>query len=227
MKTVPVRPLPVGSRGFDTAASVSPAMAKAFAKGGYTFAIRYVRREAMHAYDVTTAELQTLVSAGLAVMLTQHVAPPGWRPTRELGEAYGIIAAQEAHKVGYLKGATLWCDLEGVAKGVKPEDVRAYANRWAYEVVTAGYHPGLYVGDACGLSGYDLYHHTTFSSYWAAYNTNLDHYPVVRGIQMKQKPYPDPSRRIAGAEFEYDEDLILVDALGGRCPAMTGPPAKV
>jgi hypothetical protein len=70
------------------------------------------------------------LQGGLAVMLVQHVAPPGWHPTGGLGRIYGETAAEEAGRAGASLGCTLWCDLEEVEHGVDPRDVVAYCNNW-------------------------------------------------------------------------------------------------
>jgi hypothetical protein len=100
--------------------------------------------------------------------------------------------------------------------------VVGYCNAWHEAVRAAGYLPGLYVGYGCGLTGVQLYKLLRFDAYWAAYNLDRDQYPARRGVQMRQLPYPVPTLRINGCPFEYDEDFVLVDALGGT-PAMVLP----
>jgi hypothetical protein len=206
--------LPPGSKGFDANTPVSPEMARRFVAAGFTFAVRYVRRAAQNPRDVTTGELVGLLEAGLGLMLVQHVALPDWRPGATLGTAYGETAAREARGVGLVKGVTLWCDLEGVAAESHPSDVIGYCNAWYDQVYAAGYQPGLYVGDACGLTATQLYRNLRFKRYWSAYNLNRDVYPAIRGVQMRQKPYPAPAARVPGVPFEYDVDVIQADHFG-------------
>jgi hypothetical protein len=214
--------LPAGSKGFDCNATVSPYTALKFAAAGYRFAVRYVRREQAHDFDVTPQEMVGLFKAGLAVMLVQHVAPPGWHPTGGLGRIYGETAAEEAGRAGASTGCTLWCDLEEVAHGTDRRDVIAYCNNWFDQVRKAGYDPGLYVGYRCGLTADDLYRQTKFQRYWAAYNLDKPNYPAVRGVQMRQYEATTVDH-VSGVSFEFDVNIIGRDAMGGT-PALMMPP---
>lgn len=210
-----IGPLPDGTPGFDCNAKVPLSLAKRFYDHGYRFAVRYVRRDLAHHYDISAPEIVDLLKAGLGVMLVQHVAPPGWHPAKALGSAYGAIAADHAAEVGYPRGCTLWCDLEGVDPRTTPLDVIQFCNAWYEKVQAAGFVPGLYVGDSCRLSAIQLYRDLKFKAYWSAYNLNADNVPAKRGVQMKQKAYPHPGSRVPGVPFEYDVDIIRSDALGG------------
>lgn len=190
-------------------------MAQRFRAAGYQFVVRYVRRSSRHDFDLSAVELQALLDVGLGVMVVQHVAAPGWSPTKALGASYGAVAAVEAWNCGYPKGATLWCDLEGVAESASPSEVIDYCNAWYVAAKQSGYEPGLYVGDSCGLTATELYRNLRYARYWSAYNLNRDNVPAVRGVQMRQKPYPPRERRVLDCPFEYDEDVIAADSLGG------------
>ncbi len=203
-----------GAWGFDCNATVSPKVAKRFKDAGYSFVVRYVRRSQHHDFDISASEMDGILEAGLGLMLVQHVAAPGWSPTKILGQSYGAIAGVEAHNIGYPSGATLWCDLEGVADSASPSEVIDYLNSWHEMAREMGYTPGLYVGDSCGLTATELYKRLRFKAYWSAFNLNKENVPSVRGTQMRQKPYPPRDRRI-DCPFEYDEDLIVTDKLGG------------
>lgn len=220
-----IGPLPPGARGFDCNVAVSQAVAEKFVAAGYQFAVRYVRRADYHDYDVTPRELVGLFRAGLAVMLVQHVASPGWHPTGALGRQYGETAADEAGHAGASIGSTLWCDLEEVAAGTDHRDVIAYCNNWFDAVKRAGFDPGLYVGYRCGLTPRELYFNLKFSRYWAAYNLSTYDEPEVRGVQMRQR-VAAPTDRVPGVSWEFDVNVIQRDALGGT-PALMLPPALV
>jgi hypothetical protein len=207
--------LPPGTRGFDCNARVTPDAAKRMAAAGYRFAVRYVRRSQQHDYDINAGEILSLLNAGLGVMIVQHVALPGWMPSAALGAAYGGVAAGEAHAAGLPRGVTLWCDLEGVDPDADAVSVIGFCNAWYDRAKAAGYEPGLYVGDSCGLTAQQLYRNLRFGLYWSSYNLNADNVPAVRGVCMKQRAYPAPEKRVAGVPFEYDEDVITGDALGG------------
>jgi hypothetical protein len=136
-------------------------------------------------------------------------------PNSVLGGVYGAIAAREAEAVGLPDGVNLWCDLEGVSANAKASDVIAFCNEWYAAAVRFGFDPGLYVGDSCGLTAQQLYRDLRFKRYWSAYNLNRENFPAVRGVQIRQRPYPAPGLRVPGCPFEYDEDQIQTDALGG------------
>lgn len=206
-----VGPLPDGAQGFDCNQRISPANAAAFWDAGYRFCVRYVRRATRHDYDLSVGELVTVLKAGLAVMVVQHVAAEGWHPTGSLGTSYGAIAAEESRTVGVPPATTVWCDLEGVAPDADPRDVIAFCNAWFDAVKGAGYDPGLYVGYGCVLTGQQLYYKLKFRRYWSAYNLNKDSFPVVRGVCMRQGPYPRPADRVKGVPFEYDTDVVQKD----------------
>lgn len=214
--------LPAGTRGFDCNVVLSTATARAFRARGYKFAVRYVPRVKRHVYDLTKGEVSAILRAGLSLMVVQHVALPGWQPDGTLGERYGQTAALEADDIGYSLGATLWCDLEEVAKSATRREVIEYCNCWFDEVENAGYLPGLYVGYGAGLGAQDLYHALKFTRYWSAYNLNADQYPAVRGVCMRQHA-AGASDRVPGVGFEIDVNLIGKDRLGGMPKVMLAP----
>lgn len=206
--------LPPGSLGFDCNEPVNSHAAKLMRDAGFKFAVRYVPRVNQHNTDITCGEMVDLISAGLGVMLVQHFPGENWVPITSLGSAWGGSAANFAEKASYPKGATLWCDIEGVLLGTPAEKIIGYANKWFDQVKMAGYEPGLYLGFGNGLTAEQAYWKTKFTRFWAAYNLNRDEYPAVRSIQMKQKPFPPSTSRVKGITFQYDIDEILVDAKG-------------
>jgi hypothetical protein len=207
--------LPDGSKGFDANQRITKAMAADAVAKGYAFAMRYVRRAAPNGFDLSPAELSDLTSAGLAVGVVQHVARPGWVPSRNLGAGYGAIAAEEARSVGFPPGVTVFCDLEGISSLAKPSDTIAFANAWHEQVAFAGYHAGLYVGDSCGLTAEQLYRNLRFDCYWLAYNLSSDQVPVIRGGCMRQHIAHAPDW-ITGLDSQtMDLDTVQADAKGG------------
>lgn len=149
-------------------------------------------------------------------MLVQYVeSETSWAPSGSKGATNGRTAGAEASMLGVPWGVTLWCDLEGVARGTPAGKVVDYCNNWHLAVAGAGYVPGLYVGYHAGLSATQLYRALRFSHYWGAYNLNSDQAPVVRGVQMSQaRPTRQDSVPDAGLGFQVD--TIRADALGGR-----------
>jgi hypothetical protein len=212
---------PDGVIGFDTAESVSPSAAADFRKGGYRFGVRYVRRDKPHASALTTTEARSLLNVGIGLMLVQYVeSETSWIPSGIKGTANGRVAASEAEKLGAPWGVTIWCDLEGVARGTASQKVIDYCNNWHHSVSSAGYLPGLYVGYHAGLTPTQLYRALRFTHYWGAYNLNSDQYPAVRGLQMKQSRRAANSAVRSGIDFQVDS--IRADALGGH-PMLLAP----
>lgn len=207
--------LPDNARGFDANQRITQAQAHDAVSKGYTFAVRYVRRAAQNNHDLIAGELATLMQAGLGVMVVQHVAMEGWIPAPALGTAYGAIAAAEASAVGVPRGTTLWCDLEGVRHGTPASEVIQFCNNWWGKASEAGYRPGLYVGDSCGLTAVQLYRNLRFDGYWGAYNLNHDQIPAVRGVQMRQKVATLEDLIDGLTNDTMDVNFIHADDLGG------------
>lgn len=214
--------LPTGTKGFDANVSIGAQSAERFYNAGYRFVVRYVPRVRPQPHDLSVGELAALLRAGLAVMVVQHVALPGWHPTADLGDMYGAYAAEAAEEAGYAMGAVLWCDLEEVAAGTPREETIAYCNAWYEAVRAVGYRPGLYVGYGCGLNAHDLYYRLKFSRYWSAYNLNKDQYPAVRGVQLRQF-VAKAADRVPGVEFQFDVNLIGKDSKGSTPLLMLAP----
>jgi hypothetical protein len=213
--------VPDGVRGFDANQTITPQIAAAFRGRGYRFCIRYVRRKDQHSYDLTRDEAAGLLAAGLGLMVVQHVAPEGWRPTAKDGTAYGTTAAKECSAIGVPAGVTLWCDLEGVASGTSAKQVIDFCNNWHSAAAAAGFVPGLYVGFGAGLGPAQLYQDLRFTHYWAAYNLNADQFPAVRGVQMRQAER-SAADKVPGYTFEFQTDFVNADKLGGR-PTLLAP----
>ena len=207
---------PTGLKGFDADTVVDGKNAQKFYAAGYRFAVRYVRRSKNHDYDLTKKEARDILSAGLGLMIVQHVAPEGWSPSGRSGKLYGTTAAQEADAIGIPPGVTVWCDLEGVAANARSADVIKYANEWHKAVATAGYLPGLYVGWRAGLSSRQLHDDLRFTHYWSGYNLSADRFPAVRGVQMKQRPAKQADLISGFTSESFDVDEIQTDQLGGR-----------
>jgi hypothetical protein len=201
-----------GTKGFGTNTPVSPSAAREFLARGYLFCLRYVGRLAPHPGDLTYAEAEGIVDAGLALMVVQHVqSESGWTPTGALGTTYGANAAAFAQDAGIPPGVNVWLDLEGVSPGTAVEDVIAYCQNWYQGVADAGYLPGIYVGWHPGLSAQQLYD-LPFKHYWGAYDVDADSMPAC-GWCLKESPASGGT--IAGIDTEaYDDNLTHIDSAG-------------
>jgi hypothetical protein len=182
---------PAGAQGFDTDTVISAQQAHRLRGAGFTFCLRYLSRtEGESSGDLMPAEAGRILDAGLALMPVQHVARRGWVPTPELGTTYGKAAAANATAVGFPQGVNVWLDLEGVLGSVLSEEVIRYCNAWFYEVESAGFVPGLYVGAEAILTGDELYWRLKTRHYWRS----ASRVPPIphRGYQMFQALAPSP-----------------------------------
>jgi hypothetical protein len=68
--------------------------------------------------------------------------------------------------VGLSARVNVWLDLEGILGSVSPEDVIRYCNAWFFEVESAGFATGIYVGAEAILTGDELYWRLKTKHYW-------------------------------------------------------------
>jgi len=206
-----VQSAPARVKGFDADTPISAAAASQYLAQGYRFCLRYVGRLVMDPGDLTTAEAQDILDAGLALMVVQHVDDEGWAPTAALGTTYGTNAASFAQKIGIPPGVMVWLDLEGVSTAALAGDVIAYCQSWYQGVAAGGYVPGIYIGWQPGLSGQQIYD-LPFQHYWGGYNVDGDATPSC-GWCLKQ--WPGSGGTVAGIEVDdYDDDFTMTDAKG-------------
>jgi hypothetical protein len=209
-----VRPIPPGTLGFDCNFPLTDNSARWFQNLGYRFVLRYIPRRPVSPADLSVKEIFSIHHAGLGLMPVQHVEPQPWSPCRSLGREYGETAAHACIKLGLPALVNVWLDLENVKPRNSVSDTIEYCNAWFDAVLAAGFTPGIYVGWHSGLSASILYHKLAFEHYWAAYNLNQDEYPVVRGVQMKQRP-AGPKDIPKGMDVEIDKNIVQADKLGG------------
>jgi hypothetical protein len=211
MTTLPgsVQSAPANSSGFDCNTVLSLSVAQQFYSEGYRFCVRYLSRSTSQGSgDLSPAEANNILQAGLALMSVQHVAAEGWVPSAALGTTNGTNAANNAKSVGFPPGVNVWLDLEGVASGTAAQTVIDYCNNWYVPVAAAGYVPGIYVGANCILSGSQLYNNLKFQHYWQSLST----VPAIptRGYQMVQSLVSQPVNGVG-----IDKDVTQTDQLGG------------
>ncbi len=191
--------------GFDVDNRLDAGQAAAFKKNGFNFCIRYLpRTSALVAGNLSLAEVELILGAGLALMAVQHCPMPGWQPTAPLGKAYGQYAGQYAAEIGLPAGMNIWLDLEGVSNGAGAQDVIDYCHCWFDAVAAHGFIPGIYCGYGTGLTPFQLYE-LPFKHYWKAYNGP---YLPGRGYQIVQETV----KLLEGISF--DPDFIVADKMG-------------
>jgi hypothetical protein len=195
--------------GFDCDSKIGEDAAVEFFQAGFQFACRYVPLwDSSGAGDIDQDEALIILNSGMDLRLVQHAHMPGWAPSRQLGALDGQAAVIAAQKAGYLPGATLWCDCEGVSGSAGSEDLTSYLTAWASAALAAGFKAGLYIGADVPLSPMQLYKLYGFDQYWSGANVKLS--VATRGYSTIQLWPP-----VTLAGLELDIDITTPDMLGG------------
>src|SRR5258708_15097971 len=133
---------PPGVHGFDANSVLNRRICEVAKARGFEFCIRYVSRQDVQPVgDLSEAEANVILGAGLALMVVQHVAPENWSPSQALGTRNGKKAAKHARQIGFPEGVNVWLDLEGAKPSTPHEAIIAYCNAWFAEVEAAGFVP--------------------------------------------------------------------------------------
>jgi len=199
----------------DTNIRLNPVVLSAVKAQGYTGVIRYVPLPGLDdTNDIHPDELDAIMESGLGLMLVQHVRFPHWDPRDHSGAADAQTAAQFASQVGYLPGAHIFIDLEGIVPGTGGA-TKAFAGAWAKTIAAAGYNAGCYVGFDVPLTPQELYDLEVINSYWSDAGLRA---VAVRGFALKQES------EIAIAGVSFDPDTLTRD-LKGETPfwMISGP----
>jgi|SRR5882672_4324428 len=197
--------------GFDCNTKLTVASARIAAAMGFKFATRYVGISHPNPGDIDVNETQIILGEIGALWVVQHVLNPGWSPSMQLGQSHGQAAVRNAQLAGYIGGAVLWQDLEGILAGTSGQAVIDYCGAYGTVLLAEGYLHGLYDGFNAILSASQLYHSLpTVRTYWAA----SPRYTLpVRGF-AKVQVVEDFTPRALG--FPIDIDMCGEDALGDR-----------
>ena len=130
---------PPGVHGFDANSVLNHRICEVAKARGFEFCIRYVSRQDVQPVgDLSDAEANVILDAGLALMVVQHVAPENWSPSQALGTRNGKNAAKHARQIGFPDGVNVWLDLEGARTSTPHETIIAYCNAWFAEVEGCG-----------------------------------------------------------------------------------------
>ena len=99
---------PPGVHGFDTNSVLNRRICEVAKARGFEFCIRYLsRQDVQPTGDLSEAEANVILSAGLALMPVQHVAPQNWSPSQALGIRNGKNAAKLARQIGFPEGVNV------------------------------------------------------------------------------------------------------------------------
>jgi hypothetical protein len=202
-----------GIMGFDTTEVLNAVSARNYFNKGYRFCVRYVGRGKgkSNYVDISRAEAQAIVDAGLGLMIAQHPLASGWVPTEQMGQDFGNYAALAAGQAGLLPGMNIWLDLEGVKDSVSSDDIISYCNAWFGEVESLGFETGIYIGAAPGLTADQLYWDIKTKHYWKGGSSAKAGVPdniPPRGYQLVQR-INNPN-----TPSEFDSNVTSTDAFG-------------
>jgi glycoside hydrolase-like protein len=195
---------------FDCSQKPSLAQAKALLAMGFRGVIRPIGLHGPNPNDIDAEELAMWMSLGAGVMLYQHCFDSGWKPTATLGRTLGKVAGALAKQIGYLAGATIYDDLEGIAAGTAAQAVADFANAKLYEVAAAGYPQGEYIGYDVPLDSEQLYAMFEGETYWES----LSRVPDVAHRSYAVRQFA--SWKLEGLGIEIDVNGAAADKLGGR-----------
>jgi hypothetical protein len=162
-------PAPSASKAFDTTASLTPKSVGDLKSEGYNIAIRYVSM-------LTGEEVDTILTAGLGLILVTTCRASGWQPTQAMGASDAAAHLADMQSLGILAGVSLFVDLEGA--GGQPADLIAYVNAWASAINRAGYVAGAYVGCNIGLTSQELYD-LEVVRYWKSASRIVDRFGQI------------------------------------------------
>src|SRR5258708_28608580 len=104
---------PPGVHGFDANSVLDRRICELAKARGFEFCIRYVSRQDVQPVgDLSGAEANVILGAGLALMPVQHVAPENWSPSQALGTRNAKNAAQHLQQIAFPEGINLSIRLE-------------------------------------------------------------------------------------------------------------------
>jgi hypothetical protein len=158
--------------------------------------------------SMTSARLDDVLAAGLAFM-----------PVTYADRFDGIDTVKALQALGVPRLTTVWLDLEGISS-LSPQEIIAKSNGWGTIVRSAGYDPGIYVGEGQQLSSAEL-GALTVDRYWHGcselYDRNMEiaspFYSRPIGWSVVQL-FP-PNQTVAGVKVDID---VIQQDYKGRLP---------
>lgn len=177
-----VQAAPPGTSGVDCMSAISSQVASAIVSGKYGFCIRYISPNETNVTALTATEAQSILSAGLGLMLTQRINAASLAFSASLGTQHGQAAAQSAVTIGIPMCANLWLLLDNIPAGTSATNMISYYNAWYTAVYNAGFLPGLCVGPTEVLNAGQLGDALSFGHYWQSAGVTVS--PTPRGYQL-------------------------------------------
>lgn len=138
-----------GDRVADTDAILTSADCKQLVSLGYAGVFRYLS-------DLTSTEVGTILTSGLALYFVNHSRAVGWLPSGPLGASDGDRDVADLVRLGIPKGVHVSFDLEGVGGG-SATNTSSHVNAHAAAVQASGNLAAIYVGEGAILTSAQLY----------------------------------------------------------------------
>lgn len=210
------REVPDGTRLVDSNTRLTSASAAAIAAhvdpdgGRIGGVVRYIPFAGQSAGgDLTLEESSIIASAGLGLLVVQHVRYPGWHPTAMGGSADGLAAVSACRNTERPQGSSVIYDLEGPVSTTTPQDCAEYDRAWCDVVGSAGYLPCAYLGYGLPMSAEQTYL-LKVVRYWKSGSAVTE--PATCGWAMVQ----DPKFNVLVGGVAVDRDVAQADKLGRR-----------
>lgn len=175
------------SKYADTVAHISATEAHALRADGFDGIFLY-------AEQVTQADIDNALGAGLQVAFVMFSPTPGYQPSAQLGAQMATSACAHLKSLSVPAGVSLFIDLESMG-GVAADKI-AHANAAADVIAAQGFLPGAYVGAGVGLTSVELYA-LRVVRYWKSGSKVLDRngqyaepgcgWCVVQGMPFNQQ----------------------------------------
>jgi hypothetical protein len=212
-----VQPAPPG-KIVDIDVRLNPLLLKHVLAAGFAGVARYVPLPGVNGTkDIHQDEVDAIMETGLGLLLVQHVRFPHWDPRDHAGAADAQVAVQFAKQAGYLPGAHIFVDLEGIVPGTG-KATKAFTEAWAATIRDAGYLAGCYVGFDVPLNPQELFDLHGINSYWSDAGPRL---VAERGFAIKQHA------PIAIDDISFDPDTIQADRKGETPIWMIAAPGNI
>lgn len=160
--------------------------------------------------DLTAAELQTLTRIGHTVVLIQHPRAAEYNilsATTGANDAEHILVY--AGLIGYVPGAAIGLDMEGVQAG---SDAFGHARAWVTAVVAAAYQPIVYLGYRCDLTTAQCVELARLGASVQFWSTDAS--PVVGRPDIAYAWHQHLPTKIAGVDVDTN-DVLLNGAIFG------------